>query len=225
MDTETKLLVARALLRRGVACILLEEWQPALSDLSQVIAMGVGEAETNTAYLYRARVQDALGQDKGSIYDWTYVLERIEHASSQPERFAKELAAVGYTYRARLYARCENYKQSVSDCDRALVFDPSYAEAYSVRGGAYNHLEKWIQALSDCTRAISLEKKAIHFYRRGLVQKQIGNYDQAFADFEQAHQDEPENGLFNKEYTQLLMLRLIRMGVSATHSHDPALLV
>ncbi|HEY7418770.1 MAG TPA: hypothetical protein VH593_26560, partial [Ktedonobacteraceae bacterium] len=180
------------------------------------------DAETNTAYVYRARVQDALGSDEAAIHDWTFVLERIEHASSQPERFPKELAAIGYAYCARLYARLKNYKQAVSDCDRALAFDASCAEAYSVRGGVYNHLGKWTRALSDCNKALELEKKPIHFYRRGLVHKSIGNYDQAFADFEQAHQGEPENELFQHEYIELLRVRLICMGIYGAPSSQIA---
>jgi tetratricopeptide (TPR) repeat protein len=149
------------------------------------------------------------------MQDWTFVLTAIEHVSSHPERFSKELAAQGYTFRARLYCRQEHYKLAISDCDRALAFDERCAEAFSVRGRASSLLGKGEAALSDCTKAIELAGWPVHYYRRGLVHKQLGNYDQAFADFEQACQREPENMLFKQEHTELLMLRLVRMGVYA----------
>ena len=212
-ESETKFYVARAVLRRGVAHTLLSEWQAAALDLSQVIAMRAGEAMTNTAYVYRAQTYDGLGQDEASMRDWTQVLMIIEHASSHPERFSKELAAQGYAYRARLFCRQEDYKQAIADCDRALAFHHGCAEAYSVRGRAYSLIGKWTAALADCTKAIELEGWSVHYYRRGLVHKQIGNYDQALADFEWASQCEPENVLFRRERADLLMLRLVHMGV------------
>lgn len=211
-NPDTTFYLARARLRLGVAHTLLCEWQSATLDLSQVIAMRVGEAITNTAYVYRAQAYDGLGQDEASMHDWNSVLMSIEHASSHPECFSKELAAQGYAYRARLSCRQENYKQAISDCDRALAFYNGCAEAYSVRGRAYSLLGKWTTALADCTKAIELEGWPVHYYRRGLVHKQIGNYDQAVADFEQACQREPENVLFKRERAGLLMLRLVHMG-------------
>ena len=212
MDADATFYVARARLRRGVVHSLLGEWPAALSDLSWVIEIHGSEAETNTAYLYRAQAYDALEQDEASIQDWTTVLMAIEHASSHPERFPNQLAAQGYAFRGRLHCRQEHYQQAVTDCDRALAFDNACAEAYSVRGRARSLLGKWSMALSDCTKAIELEGWPVHYYRRGLVQKEIGNDEQAFSDFEQAYRREPENGLFKKEHTELLMRRLICRG-------------
>ncbi len=212
MDAETAWLIARALLRRGVAYLLVQEPEAALHDLSQVITMQVGEVETNTAYLYRAQVYDALGQDAASFSDWTAMLEAIERASAHPQRFPKELAAQGYASRARLYCGQENYTQAIADCDRALAFNAACAEAYSIRRRAASLLLKWTEALADCTRAIELAGWPVHYYRRGLVHEQMGNYDQAFFDVERAYRQEPDNERFAKEYAQLLMLRLMRMG-------------
>ena len=157
MEAGTKFYVARARLRRGVAHTLLSEWQAAALDLSQVISLRVDEATTNTAYVYRAQAYDGLGQDVSSMHDWTHVLMSIEHASSHPERFSKELAAQGYAYRARLSCRREDYKQAIADCDRALAFYGGCAEAYSVRGRASSLLGRWTAALADCTKAVELE--------------------------------------------------------------------
>src|SRR5205085_3380196 len=124
-----------------------------------------------------------------------------------------ELAAQGYAYRARLSCRREDYKQAIADCDRALAFYGGCAEAYSVRGRASSLLGRWTAALADCTKAVELEGWSVHYYRRGLVHREIGNYDQALADFERASQREPENVLFKRERAGLLMLRLAHMGV------------
>ena len=222
MDTETKFLVARALLRRGVANTLLCEWHTAVSDFSQVITLDANEAETNTAYMYRAQANDALAYYEESMRDWTWVLMAIEHASSQPERFSKELASQGYAFRARLYCRQERYTQAISDCDRALALDKECAEAYSVRGRAFSLLNKLTPALADCTKAIELAGWPVHYYRRGLVHKQMGNYEQGFVDFEQAYHQEPDNALFKREHADLFLLRLIQSGIVDVPSQETA---
>lgn len=210
VDSETTLLIAHALLRRGIAHCMLEEWQPALSDCSQVIAMNVGEPETNTATLFRARAYEALEMETCALQDWTMILEAIEHASPTPERFSPLLAAQAYVSRARLLARAETYPEALADCERALTFEATCAEAYSVRGTILHCLGENEQALIDCTRAIDLAGWPAHYYRRGLVYKHLGQYEQAYLDVEQAHRREPENPLYQQEYAILLMLRLMR---------------
>ena len=208
-DSDTTYLIGRAVLRRGIAHSLLNEAQDAVIDLTRVIHMKVGDAETNTALVYRAMAYDGLEQNEAAISDWTSLLAMISDTSVS-EQFLKELVPQWYVCRARLYGRQGNYTQTVVDCDRALVFDPMCAEAYSVRGRASSFLGKSEQVLIDCTKAIDLQGWPIHFYRRGLVYKDAGVYDLAREDFEQAHHLEPENELFAKEYAILALLQLIR---------------
>jgi tetratricopeptide (TPR) repeat protein len=216
MDRETTYLVARAILRRGIAHTVLFEWQAALNDLSQVISMHVGAAETNTAYYFRAMVHAELEQDEEALADWTRVLETIEQGSSRQrgsEAFTQGLVSDLYAYRARIYIRLERYAQAIADCDRALSLDPGCAEAYSVRGSAHSLLKQMDQALADASRAIELEVSPMQYYRRGLVYKRQADYEHAFADFDHAYQQEPENSHFRQERAELLRLRMIRSGI------------
>ena len=210
MDTHTAYLVCRAMLRRGVAYAFLLEWQHVVSDMTQVIQMKVGDAETNTAYLFRARSYDELGENEAAIDDWTYLLNTlVKQAQVQVDANLKSLISQGYVCRGRLNSRLGNYSLAIADCERALAVDVTCAEAYSVRGRAYAHLNANEQALLDCSKAIDLQGWPVHYYRRGLVYKEIGKYDLAYKDFEQAHRSEPDNELFSQEYDITCILRFL----------------
>ena len=216
MDRETAYLVARAYLRRGAGYWALFDWQAAVSDLTQVIAMGVGEAETNTAYLFRARAFDGLGSDSEATRDLTRTLEVCEQAIApkQEARVSPALVAALYAYRALLYCRLDSFDLAAADCDRAIALDAECADAYSVRGSAYQHLGEAERALPDCDRSIELAGKAVFYYRRALVHQQLCNYSQAFDDIDRALSQEPANYQFNVARDELLLHWLSRLGLA-----------
>ncbi len=220
MDAETKALVARACLHRGVASALLGMWPQARQDFTQVVDLAAGSAEARTASLFLALAYDIdQGDDELATQEWTHVLEDIEtRGIPAGDQGSRLLAAQAYASRARISARQEEYAQTLLDCDRALTLDPECAEAYSMRGAARSHLGQTAAALQDCTRAIELAGWSVHYYRRCLVYKQAGEYARAFDDSDQACQMEPDNQRFQQERTDLLLLRLSKLG---THTPSP----
>jgi tetratricopeptide (TPR) repeat protein len=216
MDKETAYLVARAYLRRGAGNFALFDWPAAVADLTQVITMQAGEAETNTAYLYRARAYDGLGSNQEAIADLARTLEVCEQAIApkQAARTTPALVAPLYAYRALLYCRLEAFNLAVADCDRAMALDADCPEAYSVRGSAYRHLGEAERALSDSNRSIELDGRAVFYYRRALVHQQLGDYKQGFADIEHALSLEPANYQFNVARDELLLDFLGSLGLA-----------
>lgn len=217
MDRETAFLVARAYLRRGVGHTALSEWQAAVSDLTQVITMQVGEAENNTAILYRARAFDGLGSDGHAIDDLTRVLTACEQAIDPKGNSRLDLAHVAplYAYRALLYCRLDSFDLAVSDCDRAICLADDCAEAYSVRGSAFRHLGETERALSDCNRSVELEERPVLYYRRALVLQQRGDYSQALTDLEHALHFEPTNSQFKNARDTLLLYWIGSLGLAS----------
>jgi tetratricopeptide (TPR) repeat protein len=217
MDRETAFLVTRAYLRRGAGYWALCDWKAAVSDLTQVITMQVGEAETNTAYLFRARAFDGQGADQEAIRDLTRTLEVCERAIApkQAARISPALVAALYAYRALLYCRTSAFDLAAADCDRALTLDAECADAYSVRGSAYQHQGEAERALLDCNRSIQLEGRAIFYYRRALVHQQLRNYSQAFDDIDRALSREPANYQFNIARDELLRDSLGSLGLAS----------
>jgi len=213
MDEQTRSLVARACLHRGIAQALLGAWPQAQQDFARVTDLATGTAEARTASLFLALAYD-IGQsnDELAASEWTQLLEVIEARGIQEgDAKSRLLAAQAYASRARLSARRENYAQTIADCDHALALDPACAEAYSLRGAALSHLSQTEAALVDCSKAVELAGWPVHYYRRCLVYKQAGEYARAFDDIEQALEREPDNPLFKQEHTALLMLRIVSM--------------
>ncbi len=66
---------------------------------------------------------------------------------------------------------------------------------YANRAAAYMKAKKFQEALSDCNKAIELnEEYAKAYLRRGEIKMELGDYDGATRDFQQAHQLDPSLG-------------------------------
>ena len=207
LDAETKALVVRARLHRGVACALLGRWSQAHQDVAHVVEVDPGSAEARTARLFLALASEIDQDDHDrATREWTQVIESIEtQGIGTEDTSSRILAAQAYAARARLSARRQDYTQAIADCERALELDPACAEAYSVRGAACGHLERTEAALADCSKAIERAGWPVHYSRRALLYKRTEAYARALADIEQACQMEPDNPRFHNERADILM--------------------
>mmetsp|Transcript_32618 Transcript_32618/g.29486 ORF Transcript_32618/g.29486 Transcript_32618/m.29486 type:complete len:283 (-) Transcript_32618:321-1169(-) len=70
---------------------------------------------------------------------------------------------------------------------------------YANRAAAYKKLKKYEDALKDCDEAIKLNSQYAKAYlRRGEINMAMGEFDEAKADFNQAHQIDPNLGARQK---------------------------
>lgn len=206
-DAVTDQSIIRARLQRGIALGLLGEWQTSLEDFVTITQLEPDTAQAHTAALFLALAYDmGPGQDEQAEEEWNRLLTLIEpQISPESDKDSLILAAHAYVSRARLSARKDEYSQAIADCDHALTFDPTCAEAYSMRGAAYGHLEQMERAVEDCSKAIGLAGWPVHYYRRALVYKRMREYQLALDDIKQACQREPTNQLFLQEQRAILM--------------------
>ena len=96
------------------------------------------------------------------------------------------------------------YKQALSDFNKALEINPNYAGAYYNRGLVNVILEQKEQAISDFSKAIEINPNdAEAYYNRGNVFGDMGNLDKAMSDYNKAIELSPENvtAYFNRGMT------------------------
>lgn len=65
--------------------------------------------------------------------------------------------AIYYSNRAAAYAKLNDNKNSISDCEKALDLDPSYSKAYGRMGLAYFNDENYEKAIEAYEHALSLD--------------------------------------------------------------------
>jgi tetratricopeptide (TPR) repeat protein len=104
----------------------------------------------------------------------------------------KQMIEEAYYNRGIAHGVLGNYKQAISDFDRAIEINPNYAKAYNNRGNAYAGLGNYKQAISDYDRAIEINPNYEYAYNnRGIAYACLGNYKQAISDYNKAIEINP----------------------------------
>jgi len=94
---------------------------------------------------------------------------------------------VAYFNRGLAYRHLGKYKQALADYDKAIQFNPKYAEAYNNRGVVYSNLGNDQQALGDYDKAIELNPTYAEAYNnRGLAYRHLGNDRLTIRDYDKA---------------------------------------
>jgi len=139
-------------------------------------------------------------------------LETREHGAARAD-FDQVISlnphADAYFQRALACMGLEEYQSAVNDLDQVVMLQPNRAEAYEYRGDVYRQLGNYETALANYNQAQSLgsqtaktkrddlqrwwqdsqrQQKAQDYFNGGVYHFEKGNYEQALADFEQAHQ-------------------------------------
>jgi tetratricopeptide (TPR) repeat protein len=103
------------------------------------------------------------------------------------------LIASIYNNRGLVYGDSGQFKQAISDYNKAIELDPKLSEAYTNRGNAYVRLGQLNQAISDCNKAIELNPKLAQAYsNRGAIYVTLGQHTQAISDCTKAIELNPK---------------------------------
>jgi tetratricopeptide (TPR) repeat protein len=79
------------------------------------------------------------------------------------------------------------YERALSDLDRAVELDPTFAWSHYERGVALNELGRPREAVESFSRAIEMEPlNAKPFEHRGWTHALLGDHRRALADFDRA---------------------------------------
>jgi len=110
--------------------------------------------------------------------------------------------AIYYSNRAAAYAKLQDNKNSILDCQRAVEIDPTYSKAYGRMGLAYFNDEQYEKAMEAYDNALKLDP-ANQPYRaqfESAREKVNGNKSQQ----QQQQQQQPPNPLAGMDLSSLL---------------------
>ena len=132
--------------RRGIALERSGEFEKAIADFKQVIALDPNNSRkySQKAYKQKGIVYGGLGEYERAIQDFDEAIHLDpEHAST-------------YANRGLTYYKLAQYVRAISDYDEAIRLNPEFAYAYYHRGGAYWAMVDSEAAAQDLAKAKEL---------------------------------------------------------------------
>lgn len=129
------------------------------------------DPEYTEAYLARADAYEKAGK-------------KAEAASDYKRATAFEDKDETIFYNAgRLYYELEEYKEAIPMLSKVTALDKKHLNAYKYKMESYIALEQYEKALKESNELIDLKETAANYARRGFIQAQLENYNQAETDF------------------------------------------
>lgn len=207
-------------LERGAAKSIKGDWDGAIADFTQVLAI---DPHSSVAYEDRGATRQSKGDPDGAIKDYTQALAIDPHMASAYNgrgnaRITKNdldgaiadytqavslepTLAVAYDSRGNAKTAKNDLGGAIADYTQAITLDPNLANAYSDRGFARQANGNLDGAIADYTQALALKPKmSIAYYNRGMARQAQGNIDGAIVDFDHALNFDPNipNAYYNR---------------------------
>jgi tetratricopeptide (TPR) repeat protein len=134
---------------RGIAYFRQGEFEKAIADLTQSIALGPALADP---YTYRGHAYALLGEHERALSDLSRAIA-LEPKNARP-----------YASRARAFVERGETERALADVERSLEINPGQTDAYLVRGAAYAHQGAFDRALKDYNRVLAVDNKNAEAY-------------------------------------------------------------
>lgn len=163
---------------RAAGYLAQKEYANAISDYTKAIELA---PKASKSYYYEKRAKAYREQEDyaSAIADYTKAIE-----------FASEDKKSGYYgIRAKAYREQEDYVSAIADYTKAIEFaaEDNLLYYYEMRAKMYLVQKDYANAVADYTKAIELVPNSSYCYdQRGKAHQQLGNTEQAEADFAKA---------------------------------------
>jgi tetratricopeptide (TPR) repeat protein len=172
----------------------MEDYDQAIPNWDRLVELEPGRA----SYFQRAFFNVNRKEYALAIPDFGWVI------AFEPDN------ASAYNERGLAYYRLGEYDHAIVDCSRAVALKPDYADAYRYRGLAHDALREYALAVADYTSYIEAGGEnwlTYAYFRRGLSQLNLDNYEQSIADNTITIERSPEYkyAYNNRGYTYYLM--------------------
>ena len=170
--SEQTLQQAAALFEQGNSATANGNFQQAVHDYTQVIALNPNHAGT---YVNRGSAYANLKDYSSAIRDYTQAI------ALNPND------AMAYDNRGNAYSELKDHSSAIRDYTQAIALNPNDAQAYYNRGTAYGYLKDYSSSIRDFTQAIALDpNKAEAYVNRGSAYSELKDYSSAIRDSTQA---------------------------------------
>ena len=158
--SEQTLQQAAALFEQGNSATANGNFQQAVRDYTQVIALNPNRAGT---YYNRGNAYLALKDYSSAISDFNQAIALDPNS------------ALAYALRGLAYYGLKDYASAIGNYTQAIALDPSFENAYNNRGLAYNGLIDYSSAIRDFTQAIALNPNSAQAYNNRAVSLALSN--------------------------------------------------
>jgi tetratricopeptide (TPR) repeat protein len=207
--------LSMAFCNRGHVLIEKQEYDRAIADLNQAIAIDPGYA---CSYNNRGRAFVFKGDYDGALADYNQAvrldpkfalaynnradvwlhkgdLDRTIDDLSTAIRLDSKFV-LAYTNRCRAWSAQRNFARAIADCDQAIVLAPSSRTTYLLRGSIFRDMRKYDNAIADYSQVIRLAPNDAEGWRnRGLIWLLKYDDDRGIADYDQAIRLDPNDAL------------------------------
>ena len=160
----------------GTLAYNLKDWGNVIVSMTKVIeAIGDGVPERSQAFNLRGFAYFNIGNLEQSVEDYTKAI------TLNPD------SAVAYDNRGVSYGLLGRFDDAVIDFTRAidLGYEPPY-QPYSNRAWNYYQMSMYEEALTDISKCLELDPQhTFCYFQRGLVNRAIGDRENARSDFSQ----------------------------------------
>jgi tetratricopeptide (TPR) repeat protein len=86
-----------------------------------------------------------------------------------------------------------DFREAISNFNKAIDVNPEFVVAYLNRGYSYSRRGEFDKAIADYTKAIELNPRyAVAYHNRGFVYRRMGEYDRAILDFTKSIEIDPK---------------------------------
>jgi tetratricopeptide (TPR) repeat protein len=162
---------------RASLLIRLNRYQEAIDDYTQLIAK---HPEDPHSYSGRAFALTALGNTDQAQED----ADRVVEMSSELADDVRRNTEAAKVYRL---TRGEDYDAALNAADQIVADYPDQSFGYRLRAYVYWEREEYVESREDYTRVIEMDGVSSDcLSSRGQVQAELGEWDQALADLNQA---------------------------------------
>lgn len=168
---------------RGVAYFEIEQYQLAIDDFNQAIAVSF---DFNFVLAYLNRSYIALAHfNRGHTYAHLKDYNTAIRDYNEAERIGIAGRSREYLYynRATIYYYRGEYDTAIYDYSKAIDTNPYKEQYYYDRGSAYSHKKNYEQAIIDYSKVIEIApSRIIAYYDRALMYMNTNNTEAAVND-------------------------------------------
>jgi tetratricopeptide (TPR) repeat protein len=206
--------VAAHYFHRGLALMVLEQFDAAIDDFTKAITMDADRPfffiERGSAFVQKkqfdkalADFQEALRLDPGNIAALSGRGGMWHHKGDVDKAMADYDAAIrlvpnfalGYFHRAKVWSFKNDYAKAVFEVDAAIRIAPDFEEAYMLRGKLLFLTNNYRKAITDFDQVVgSNPTKVDAFILRALNRISLKEYEQGIDDLNRAIRLAPKEG-------------------------------